>query len=128
MNRRNFFKTVGIPALALPFVKVLGLKKSQKQIPWIYYACEQMAVMTPFSHITITCPHCQKSRLKIPVLWSKYWHWDMNRISIIPKHQCNGCKKFYSIEIRYGQKENMFLIRTGPPVKPESKFSLLDSD
>ena len=31
MNRRDFFRAVGIPVLGLPFVKLLGLSKKEQQ-------------------------------------------------------------------------------------------------
>ena len=64
MNRRNFFKTVGIPALALPFVKRLGLPKPKdfqslqiiKSVKW--GISDDFTRRCLWYRTHLVCPHC----------------------------------------------------------------------
>jgi len=65
MNRRNFFKTIGIPALALPFVKRLGLPKPEdfQSLQIIKSGRYGFDCVNFLLHcrIKLTCPYCNYS-------------------------------------------------------------------
>jgi len=66
MNRRDFFKTVGIPALALPFVKILPKPESE-----ITYEATGDSCDFPWDTFEATCSHCGNS-IHIPYIAGDY--------------------------------------------------------
>jgi hypothetical protein len=125
MNRRNFFKTIGIPTLALPFVKQLKLKRpcetyriTKEANKRLKNACDDFEWIThshwecpdKISCITTVCPHCWSYKLKIPIVWHPIkFSWQKRRWLI--GHVCKSCHKPYLIDIRISDIKNYFLVR-----------------
>jgi len=116
MNRRNFFKTIGIPSLALPFYKIFQNSEPNNIITYEARGLElkwatssHWASTAKSSWITTICPYCYIHKFVIPIVWHSVKPWQ-KRFWFI-RHTCKVCNKSYIIGIRISEIPNYFNVR-----------------